>query len=226
MQLQNEYLDITLKLFSSFVCGGLVGLERQLHGHPAGLKTHILVSVGAALVMLISMKGFSTGDPARLSAQVVSGMGFIGAGAIMHDSMGGIKGITTAASLWITAMLGLACGNGFYFGAGVALVLTIISLVIIRHYEGTIFRKPIIINVICELSTPISNIVLGIINEYNLESIDYSINSFNRDSKKYNRLTITLQNNKKHRDNIRSAISKLRELLDPISFSVNFEDDK
>ena len=115
-----EWWEIVLRLVLAVVLSGIIGFERELHGRPAGLRTHILVCVGAALVMLISIDGFGgSGDPARLAAQVVSGIGFLGAGAILRDG-GDIKGITTAATLWIVGMIGLACGNGYYIGAIVA----------------------------------------------------------------------------------------------------------
>ena len=112
------WYEIVFRLFLAIILSGIIGFERELHGRPAGLRTHVLVALGAALVMLISIDGFGgSGDPARLAAQVVSGIGFLGAGAILRDG-GDIKGITTAATLWIVGMIGLACGNGYYVGKG------------------------------------------------------------------------------------------------------------
>jgi putative Mg2+ transporter-C (MgtC) family protein len=93
--------------------GTVVGYEREHEGKPAGMRTHGMVALGAALFTVVSIYGFGTGDPARLSAQVVTGIGFLGAGAILHhrDS---IRGLTTAASLWVTAAIGTAVGTGMY----------------------------------------------------------------------------------------------------------------
>lgn len=108
-------IEIIIRLVLSSVLGGLIGIEREVNNRPAGLRTHVLVTVGSALIMLISIDGFSNlpnrlGDPARLAAQVVSGIGFLGAGTIMRTG-NNINGLTTAASLWVSAGLGLAVGE-------------------------------------------------------------------------------------------------------------------
>jgi len=129
--------DILLKLFLAVVFGGLIGWEREIHGRAAGLRTHILVSLGSALIMLTSLYIFDTYskevhiDPFRIAAQVVSGIGFLGAGTIIR-SRASIKGLTTAASLWSTAGIGLAIGVGFYKGAIAATALVLISLLLLR----------------------------------------------------------------------------------------------
>ncbi len=105
-------MEIITRLVLAAVIGGLIGIEREFKNRPAGLRTHVLVSLGSALIMLISIDGFTnivnqTGDPARLAAQVVSGIGFLGAGTIMRTE-NSINGLTTAASLWVAAGIGLA----------------------------------------------------------------------------------------------------------------------
>lgn len=114
--------------------GGLIGLERESLGRPAGLRTHILVSVGSTLIMLVSIYGFGTGDPARLAAQVVSGIGFLGAGTIMREGAT-VRGLTTAASLWVVAGIGLAVGAGFYFGAALGTLIVFFSLKVLNKVE-------------------------------------------------------------------------------------------
>ena len=111
-------LEIVLRLILAVAAGGLIGLEREIHGRAAGFRTQILVCLGSTLIMLISIYGFeqsgvgTTRDPARLAAQVVSGIGFLGAGTILREGTS-IKGLTTAASLWVVAGIGLALGAGF-----------------------------------------------------------------------------------------------------------------
>ena len=101
-----------LRLLVAVVLGALVGYERERAGKPAGVRTHGMVSLGAALFAVVSLHGFGTvGDPARVAAQIVTGIGFLGAGAILHER-GGVHGLTTAASLWVTAAIGLAVGVG------------------------------------------------------------------------------------------------------------------
>ena len=136
-----EWWVIIIRLILAVILSGIIGLEREMHGRPAGLRTHILVSLGAALVMLVSIDGFGgTGDPARLAAQVVSGIGFLGAGAILRDG-GDIKGITTAATLWIVGMIGLACGNGYYLGAVIATALCSLMILLLRPVERKVNNR-------------------------------------------------------------------------------------
>lgn len=138
--------QIVLRLVVSVLLGGLIGLERQLHKRNAGLRTHILVSLGSCLIMLTSLyvfdiyKDITTLDPARIAAGVITGIGFLGAGAIIRDSEG-VRGLTTAASLWVVSGIGLAVGCGFVRAAVLATLLAIVVLLILRYVEGTIEKK-------------------------------------------------------------------------------------
>lgn len=120
--LDSFQISTLLRMVFAAVCGGLIGLERELKGRPAGLKTFSLVCVGATLAMItneyisVYVSGGS-GDAARMAAQVISGIGFLGAGTIIVTGVNQIKGLTTAAALWVTAALGITIGTGFYFGA-------------------------------------------------------------------------------------------------------------
>jgi putative Mg2+ transporter-C (MgtC) family protein len=133
-------LEIIKRLVLSLALSGLVGLERQIHRRTAGLRTHILVCMGSCLIMLTSLYVFDIYkdkaplDPARIAAGVITGIGFLGAGAIIRDREG-IKGLTTAASLWVVAGIGLAIGCGFYPAALVTTVLTLIVLFLLRYLE-------------------------------------------------------------------------------------------
>ncbi|MGD2279467.1 MAG: MgtC/SapB family protein [Candidatus Omnitrophota bacterium] len=131
---------VILRLFLSVIFGGLVGLEREVHGRAAGLRTHILVSLGAALFMITSLLvGASYGhlgnvDPSRIAAGVVTGIGFLGAGAIIRFGIS-IRGLTTAASIWAVAAIGLAAGAGLYVAAGAATLMVVIVLFLSRLEE-------------------------------------------------------------------------------------------
>lgn len=125
---------IAARLVLALILGGLVGLERESTGRPAGFRTHILVSVGAALAMIVSAYAFSDGDPGRIAAQVVSGIGFLGAGTIMREGAT-IRGLTTAASLWTVAGIGLTVGAGLYFPAVLGTVLVVLTLVVLNQLE-------------------------------------------------------------------------------------------
>ncbi len=117
---------MTLKLVIAMGLGGLVGLEREIHRKPAGLRTHMLVSMGSCLFTVVSVSEFGM-DPARVAAGIVTGIGFIGAGTIMA-SRARIQGITTAATLWVTAGVGLAVGVDVYIPAVIAAILVFVVL--------------------------------------------------------------------------------------------------
>ena len=133
-------LEITLKLVLAIILGGLIGLERQAREKPAGFRTHILICVGSAMMMVLSdliYKGRGTGvnDLTRIAAGVITGMGFIGAGTIIQ-SRGMIHGLTTAATLWAVAGLGLVIGAGFYWIGIIFTFLVILTLVVFRKIEN------------------------------------------------------------------------------------------
>jgi putative Mg2+ transporter-C (MgtC) family protein len=136
--------DILLRLLLGFAAGAIIGLERTSKRQTAGLKTHILISIGATLLMLLSIwmpqtfTGVKNGDPERIAAQVVSGIGFLGAGAMIRLG-NNIKGLTTATSLWVSAALGLAIGAGMFFAAGIATGIVILTLIVVSRIEKKMF---------------------------------------------------------------------------------------
>ena len=139
----------TLRLLVSFVTGMLVGIEREAHSQPAGLRTHILISLGSTLAMLLSIyipqtyPEFQNGDPGRIAAQVVTGIGFLGAGAILRCGVN-VKGLTTAASIWAMAMLGLAVGAGLFRIAALTTVIILFSLTIMDLFEKKLFQDKVL----------------------------------------------------------------------------------
>lgn len=134
-------IELVLRLLLSALAGGSIGIEREVSNRPAGLRTHILVSVGSTLIMLVSVYGFNGyGDPARLAAQVVSGVGFLGAGTIMRTG-NSIKGLTTAASLWVCSGIGLAIGAGYYLGGIVTAAIVLLSLVSLQTVEQRVNKS-------------------------------------------------------------------------------------
>jgi putative Mg2+ transporter-C (MgtC) family protein len=138
--------QILFRLVMAVFLSGLIGLERQMHRRTAGLRTHILVSLGSCLMMLTSLYVFDiyidriSLDPVRLAAGVITGIGFLGAGAIIRDR-DGIKGLTTAASIWLVAGIGLAVGIGFFHAAIFAAILGIIALFFLRYLEAALFKE-------------------------------------------------------------------------------------
>lgn len=150
------FVDILLRLFLAVVIGGVIGYEREVHHRTAGFRTHILVCIGAAIVSLIQINignkaieliGTSKElanvikvDYGRLGAQVITGVGFLGAGTIIHEK-GNIKGLTTAASLWVVACLGLAVGMGDYITSFLGAVFIVITLVFLKKIQDKVIEK-------------------------------------------------------------------------------------
>jgi putative Mg2+ transporter-C (MgtC) family protein len=133
-------IDLSVRLLIAALLGLAIGFEREIHGHPAGLRTHMLVALGSALFTVLSIHGFigepgpgvdptkiAAVDPTRIAAQIVSGIGFLGAGAILKDGIV-IRGLTTAASLWATSAVGMAAGAGEYVIGAVAAAVILVSL--------------------------------------------------------------------------------------------------
>lgn len=138
-------LPVTLfRLFLSFILGGLIGLEREWHRQSAGLRTHILISLGATLLTLLSIyipqthKNFQGGDPGRIAAQVITGIGFLGGGAIFRLGAN-VRGLTTAASIWIVAGIGMAVGAGMYDAALIGTGLVLFALFMMVPFEKRLF---------------------------------------------------------------------------------------
>ncbi len=135
--------QIILRLMLSVFLSGLIGLERQVHRRSAGLRTHILVCLGSCLIMLTSLyvfdiySGITNIDPARIAAGVVTGIGFLGAGTIIREREE-IRGLTTAASLWLVAGIGLAVGIGFILASVVTTFLAVVVLLFLRYMEDVI----------------------------------------------------------------------------------------
>lgn len=121
-------VEIILRLMLAAVLGGIIGFERWKAGKPAGVRDLALISLGSAIFTAVSIQGFTGGDPSRIAAGIVTGIGFIGAGAILHRDSGGVKGITTATSIWIAAGIGIAAGAGLYY---IALAATVIALAVL-----------------------------------------------------------------------------------------------
>lgn len=131
--METSYLDLTIRLAFAFALGGAIGIEREYRAKEAGFRTHFLVALGSALFCVVSQFGFGIDlkDSSRVAAQVVSGIGFLGAGTIIFQK-NVVRGLTTAAGLWVTAAIGLACGTGMYVAAAIATVMVLLGLEVIN----------------------------------------------------------------------------------------------
>lgn len=138
------YLAVAVRILAAVLVGGLLGLERGMKNRPAGLRTYMLVCVGSCMIMLTNQyiyQTFGTGDPVRLGAQVVSGIGFLGAGTIVVTRRNQIKGLTTAAGLWTVAGVGLALGIGFYEAAIVGGLAVFVVITLLQRMDNSMHRK-------------------------------------------------------------------------------------
>ena len=147
-----NFVTMIIRIVLAFLCGGLIGMQRERHGRSAGFRTHIIVCIGSALtamtgIFMSDILGFDT-DPMRLSAQVLSGIGFLGVGTILVTGHTHVKGLTTATGLWTIAAVGLAIGAGFYEAA----IICVIVLAIVMAYLGNFGSRRIKMDVYLEIT--------------------------------------------------------------------------
>ncbi|MGR3177644.1 MAG: MgtC/SapB family protein [Candidatus Anammoxibacter sp.] len=145
--MENEFITTVVRLMFALLAGGVIGLERSYHGRPAGFRTHTLVCTASCLLMLFTVNQWQIVpssqmetlrvDPTRMAQGIMTGIGFLGAGVIMKERMA-IRGLTTAASIWITASIGIVIGIGFFFSAAVAIILTLGVLSLFHLIEDVI----------------------------------------------------------------------------------------
>ena len=187
-------VDFMLRLLVAGILGAIIGLDREYRAKEAGYRTHFLVSLGSALIMIVSQYGFQeiikensvTLDPSRVAAQVVSGIGFIGAGTIIFQKQI-VRGLTTAAGIWATAGIGLAVGAGMYDIGIAAMVLTLIGLEVLSYLFKSIGMKSSMIT----FSTDNKQVLKGVADRFN--SKDYLIVSYQMDTQKNHQMTKILK---------------------------------
>ncbi len=213
---------IALSLFLGALFSGLIGFEREFKGHDAGLRTHLLVGLGSDLVMIISIYGFGfweggTRDPARLAAQVVTGVGFLGAGAILNNGLD-VKGLTTAATIWVSMAIGLACGSGNFIIAAIGFALSFVSLIVLHKVDKWIAGRNPALMIILPSDKPSLKEIILIANRYNIsirdvhtELVSYQDNSAIR---------ITLRCAFASKETVTSFSDEVRFTLKPLELKV------
>ena len=175
-----SFLVVAIRLVSATICGGVIGIERSYKQRPAGFRTHILICLGAAMAMmtgifiLTELHQFT--DIARLGAQVIAGMGFIGAGSIIVTKRKNVKGLTTAAGLWTAAIIGLACGAGFYELALFSTIVVLLAEVLFSKIEYRLMHDNTSLQLSIEYEhTSALNSILKYLNEQDLRILDLKI---------------------------------------------------
>lgn len=205
-------LAVFVRIFASVIVGGLIGIERGMKHRPAGLRTYMVVCLGACLVMLTNQYIFQTlgtGDPVRMGAQVVSGIGFLGAGTIVVTRRNQIKGLTTAAGLWASAGVGLALGIGFY-EAAIAGALAVFSVMtLLQRMDNKMHSKTRSLDVYVELSKdcPLGDFLRNV-RELDIEVRDTQRELDTDESVRAYITTLQMKKRTKHKD----IVESLREL--------------
>lgn len=212
-------LTIAVRMVLAAVCGGCIGMEREFKRRPAGFRTHILICLGAAIttatsVYLYRVMDYNT-DVARLGAQVVAGIGFIGAGCILVTRRRRVKGLTTAAGLWAAAVIGLCLGAGFYEGGLFATVLVLLAELLFSKLEYRMLENSAEINLLMEYgSKECLDSVLAVLNSIQVKIQNMVITRSPESEKRTANVIFTLQVNKNHRtEAILTAISAVEGVV-------------
>lgn len=208
-------IDMVLRLLFAAILSGSIGYEREIHGRLAGFRTHILVGVGSALMMLTSMyifdiyRGHAAADPGRIAAQVVSGIGFLGAGTIIRFKAS-VRGLTTAASLWTVAGLGLAVGVGLFIPATFTTLLVLAALFLLNRVEKTMIRRDWYKSLEIDTKAGASQLqeIRSLLSEYDIEIKDFDVKKSSSSEDLIIKISVKLLTNE-YDDEI---ISKIREL--------------
>lgn len=215
----NLVLVLIAIVLSVFLCG-TIGIEREWRGRSAGLRTHLLVGVGSCVIMIISIYGFPAmfgdrRDVARLAAQIVTGVGFLGAGAIIHRNEG-IKGLTTAGTIWIVMAIGIACGSFNFILALIATLVVLAVLTMFRKVEAKMNDKKMILVVTAPVDQPVIAKLLDISKEYNCSVNTLSNELINQDGEKMIQFTlqITFNTNEGKSSEFLSRVTKEVEAAD------------
>lgn len=207
------YLAVAVRIFAAVIIGGILGLERGMKNRPAGLRTYMLVCVGACVIMLTNQyifQMYGTGDPVRMGAQVVSGIGFLGAGTIIVTRRNQIKGLTTAAGLWSAAGVGLALGVGFYEAAVVGTLAVFFVMTLLQKMDNKLHRRSRQLEAYIELSTISLGDFLRTMRESDIEVSDVQRESGEEESEGTRAYIATLKG--KTRKNHQELMEKVLEI--------------
>jgi putative Mg2+ transporter-C (MgtC) family protein len=213
--------EMAIRLGVAAVLGAIVGSERQKHEWAAGLRTHMLVCIGSALVMLVSMNGFNDVvgekgivlDPSRVAAQVVSGIGFLGAGTIIFMRNQVVRGLTTAAGLWAVAAVGLAVGGGLYWAAVITTALVFVILAILKPIEQRFFNRNRFNGVILKLEKRKVSMedIEHVFTENNVKYTQINLSPADEEED-VDEVKVTIQKQSANKDNIMVIVEKLRKI--------------
>ena len=211
---QVTYLAVVLRIVAAVLIGGMIGLEREMKSRAAGLRTYILVCVGACIIMMTNQyiyQSLGTGDPVRIGAQVVSGIGFLGAGTIMVTKRNRIKGLATAAGLWATAGLGLALGIGFYEVAFAGAFAILLVMTLMQRMDNFMRKRTTRLDVFVEINREYNlGDFLRQIRNLNIDAYNFQRERDSETQSEFRAYTVTLKLSK--RRNHASVIEQIMQL--------------
>lgn len=220
---------IFLSFILTLIFSGLLGFEREYHGHSAGLRTHVMIALGACTIMVLSLYGFGywdsiylpqgiSRDPARLAAQVVSGIGFLGAGTIIQTGMN-IKGLTTATTLWVAMAIGLACGSGCFIVAGCVTAFSFFVLIGLSRLEILAAKRNPAIILIVPTDHPILGTFLSLAKDHGIQVEETFSELITYQGKAALRLVARIGRSRP--GTISAFVDMLRSEVRPLSMQVN-----
>ncbi len=220
---------VVLSLLLALILPGIIGMEREYNGHPAGFRTHVLVSIGSCTVMLVSIYGFSYWDsqylaagigrdPSRLAAQAVTGIGFLGAGTIIQNGIS-VKGLTTATTIWVCMAIGLACGAGSYIIAAVATILAFLVLTVMGKFEKLISKHNPILIIVVPAGQAATRNILSIAERFGIEAKETSSEIIHFQNEEAVRFSIRLSRTTEA--TLACFTDELRMRLHPLSLKIS-----
>lgn len=215
---------IFIAILLTVVLSSFVGFEREIRGRSAGLRTHLLVAVGSCVIMIISIYGLpiigdAGRDPARLAAQVITGVGFLGAGAIIHYA-GGIRGLTTAGTIWLVMAIGLACGSMNFTLAIFSTAIVMIVLTSFRRIERRVTKNHPMIIVLTSSDRPILTDILGLAREFNSNVTDIATQIIQDGKEETVQVTFRVSNENNGSFNLEIFTNELRNRTNAIDIKV------
>ncbi len=211
---------IVLSLLLATLFGGIIGYQREINGHAAGFRTHILIALGSSVIMILSIYGISIGgtrDPMRFAAAGVTGIGFLGAGSIIQNGFN-IKGLTTAASIWVTMAIGMACGAGYFVLAIIATGITMLCLSSFEKFEKRVSKKNSNIMVVVRSDTPVLSTIMEVSEKMSITVKDLSSSIVNQNGVSYLRIVFRvacLDSNK-----VQQFVSEIGDELKPLQIKI------
>lgn len=211
---------IVISLFLATLFGGILGYQREVNGHAAGFRTHVLISLGSALIMILSIYGVpgqATRDPMRLAAAGVTGVGFLGAGSIIKNGVT-VKGLTTSATIWVTMAIGMSCGAGYFVVGTLTTIIALTALIIFKHIENWASRKSTNIMIVVEPDCPIFKDLIALLEKYEISYKDFDTSLVEVNGKQV--LRIHFKCIEKNKGSIYNLIEEFKYKVNPIDITI------